>query len=43
MEKNPQMSNTTGNLSLDDLTNLIQGEAVEGLTAVVLPGDDEEE
>ena len=37
----PSAANSTRQLSLDDLSNLVQGEAVAGLTAVAIPMDDE--
>ena len=44
MEKMPAVSSSMGlSLSLDDLSNLVQGEAVEGLTAVVVPEDSEDQ
>ena len=44
MEKIPAGSGPGSlSLSFDDLSNLVQGEAVAGLTAVVVPGDEEDQ
>ena len=37
--KLPQMANLTSSLTADDLTDLVQGNPVAGLTAVVVPSD----
>lgn len=39
-KKLPQASNLSGNLSPDTLADLVQGNPVQGLTAVVVPADD---
>ena len=42
MKKVPSSTTGAGSLSADDLASLVQGEAVAGLTAVILPADEEQ-